>query len=263
MKLPFLARLMEAKYGALEPRYLLQQIKADILNNYRMWVMGKYRALKILADSQEPYAKKLLVAYDDLIVGIDTYSAIQLFNRLNKVLGLIHDMKADPDKTYRHSIHNSVTVSKISDQNYRTQLKSGFETNLKNISFGLEKQARLLKSLLDKETPMAGGSVEPQRKELSKEKLLMFMHTPAAQKYGLDNLDVMTQILQYPPLREKITTLINAIDRGHYPIDGSEVMAETQEIKKWLDSQKTTNLPALEDETSEKPAPMVSILGGD
>jgi hypothetical protein len=266
MKLERLARVFEVKYGliseAASPGEILARVKSDILNNYRQWVHGKYRALKILAEANEPYAKGLLDAYDDLIQGIDSYSPVQLFNRLNKVLGIIHTMKSDPDKTYRHSIHNSVGISRTTDQNFRTQLKSGFETNLKNISYGLEKLARTLRALIDKEAPLAGGAVEPQRKELSKDKILMFMRTPAAQTYGLDNLDVMTNLLQYPQLREKITTLINAIDRGHSPADGPEVMSETRAIKKWLDAQQATNLSALE-QGPEKAAPPVSLLGDE
>lgn len=262
MKPHQLARLFQLKYSLAQasPKDILDRIKSDILNNYRHWVMGKYRALWILAESNEPYAKKLRDVYNELIEGLDEFTSIQLFNRLNKVLGIIQEMKADPEKTYRHSIHNSVSISKITDQNYRTQLKSGFETNLKNISYGLEKAAKTLRALLDKETPLAGGAVEPQRRELSKEKLLMFMRTPAAQHYGLDDLDVMTQVLQYPELREKVTTLINSIDRGHTPADGPEVMSVAQDIKRWLEQKSATNNKALEDEP-EKPAPYTSILG--
>ena len=263
MKLERLARVFEVKYGliseAASPGEVLARVKSDIVNNYRQWVDGKYRALKILAEAGEPYAKKLFDAYVDLIQGIDAYTPVQLFNRLNKVLGLIHTMKLNP-KEYRSSIHDSVGISRTVDQNYREQLKSGFETNLKNISYGLEKLAKTLRVLIDKETPLAGGAVEPQRKELSKDKILMFMRTPAAQTYGLDNIDVMTNLLQYPQLRDKITTLINAIDRGHAPADGPEVMSETRAIKKWLDDQQATNLPALE-QAPEKSAPPVSLLG--
>ncbi len=80
------------------------------------------------------------------------------------------------------------------------------------------------------------------------------MRTPAAQFYKLDNIDVMQKILQYPETREKLTTLINAIDRGHIPADGPEVMAEARAIKSWLDSKEQTNLPALE-QMPEKPGP--------
>ncbi len=259
-----LADLFEHKYGtgsvvktAATPAEVLERVKDDILTNYKNWVMGKYRALKILGEHGEPYAKALYGAYNDLVANIDTYSPLQIFNRVNKILGAINEMKADP-KGYRQSIHDSVEVTRESDKNYREQLKSGFETNLKNISFGLEKAAKILRAFAPGEE-ILGGAVEPQRKALSKEKLRMFMMTPAAQFYKLDNIDVMQRILAFPETREKLTTLINAIERGHVPADGPEVMAEAQAIRKWLDAQEKTNLPALE-QTPEKPAPAVSLF---
>jgi hypothetical protein len=261
-----LAQLMGNKYGLMakaEPvarplPEVISQIKNGILRNFENWVMGKYRALEILANQhKEPHAKALYDIYSDLVENIDAYSPVQMFNRINKILGLIASMKNDP-KIYRSSIHDSVKIRRESDKNYREQLKSGFETNLKNISFGLEKAAKVLKAFVP-EQELAGGAVEPIRKALSKEKLLMFMKTPVAQSYGLDDMDVMTRLLQYPELREKITTLINSIDRGHLPLDGSEVAAEAAEIKRLFDQKATTNLPffeAGEDKAKQMSAPL-------
>lgn len=261
MRIFRLADLFEHKYAgsvvktAASPAEVLARVKDDILNNYKNWVMGKYRAMKILAEAGEPYAKALYGAYNDLVANIDVYSPLQLFNRVNKILAAIKEMKADPSK-YRESIHGMVEVHKESDKNYREALKSGFETNLKNISFVLEKAAKILRAFAPGEE-IGGGAVDPQRKALSKEKLRMFMMTPAAQHYKLDNIDVMQRILQFPETREKLTTLINAIDRGHVPADGPEVMAEAQSIRKWLDAQEKTNVSALESKptfTSTVPA---------
>src|ERR1700682_733191 len=147
MRLDRLADLLDNKYSvvktAASPAEILVRVKDDILTNYKNWVQGKYRALKILAEHGEPFAKALYHLYNDLIANIDTYSPIQLFNRVNKILGLIKEMKSDPKK-YRESIHNSVSVSKESDRNFREQLKSGFETNLHRISYGLEKVLKVL-----------------------------------------------------------------------------------------------------------------------
>jgi len=262
MRMFRLADLFEHKYSsssvvktAASPADVLARAKDDILTNYKNWVMGKYRALKILAEAGEPYAKLLYSHYNDLVANIDTYSPVQIYNRVNKILSSINEMKAD--KKYRESIHGMVEVKKESDRNYRENLKSGFETNISRISYGLEKVARVLRAFVP-DTEIGGGAVEPQRKDLSKEKLLMFMKTPAAQHYGLDNIEVMTEILSYPETKEKIVTLINAIDRGHLPADGPQVMAETRAIKSWLDAKKT-NLPALE-QTPEKPAAPVSLF---
>jgi hypothetical protein len=263
MRIVRLADLFEQKYSygsvvktAASPAEVLAQAKDEILTNYKNWVMGKYRALVILAEANEPHAKALYGTYNDLVANIDSYSPVQIFNRVNKILSLIKEMKTSP-KGYRESIHDMVQVNKESDRNYREQLKSGFETNLMRISYGLEKVAKVLRDFVP-ETQLGGGAVEPQRKDLSKEKLLMFMRTPAAQYYGLDNIEVMTHALSYPEVKEKITTLVNSIDRGHTPADGPEVMAEARAIKSWLDNKKT-NLPALE-QTPEKPASPVSLF---
>jgi hypothetical protein len=254
-----LAKLFDHKHGltgllkeAAPPKEIFERAKEDILTNYQNWVMGKHRALKHLAEQGEPHAKSIYVVYNDLVANIDSYSPMQAFNRVNKILGLISEMKANP-KGYRESIHGSVEVKRESDKNYRELLKRSFETNLQRISFGLEKVAKVLRAFVP-EAEMLGGAVEPQRAELSKDKLLRFMHTPAAQRYGLDSLDTMAQVLAYPESKARLTTLINAIDRGHVPADGPEVMKETAAIKAWLDTKKT-NVSALEQEPGTPEAP--------
>lgn len=248
MRVDRLAQLFEHKYDlyteAAGPSDLFKQAKDDILTNYSNWVMGKYRALKLLAEFGEPHALALYEAYNEVVANIDSLNHIQLFHKVNAILNMIREMKANP-AGYRNSIHDSVQIKRESDRNYREQLKSGFETNLARISFGLEKVAKSLQRYVAS-SQLHGGAVEPQRKDLSKEKLRMFMMTPAAQHYKLDNIDVMQQVLSYPETREKIVTLINAIDRGHIPADGPEVMAEAQAIRLWLNNKEKTNLPALE-----------------
>lgn len=265
MRILRLAQLFELKYGlkveaVASPADILMRVKKDIDNNYKNWVMGKYPALRSLAVLNEPYAKKLFGIYTDLVDNLDGFSPVQILNRLNKILGLIKSMKDNP-KDYRESIHNILEISRESDRNAREKLKSGFETNLKNISFELEKAAKILKAF-SPDTEITGGAVDPQRKDLSKEKLLMFMRTPAAQRYGLNDINVMTEVLLDPEFKNRITTLINAIDRGHTPIDGPEVNAEAQRIKKWLESREKTNLPALE-QIPENPASGTSLFDNE
>jgi hypothetical protein len=214
--------------------------------------MGKYRALKILAEANEPHAKALYTTYNDLVANIDSYSPVQLFNRVNKILGLIKGMKDNP-QGYRNSIHDMVEVSKESDVNYRERLKSGFETNLKRISFGLEQVARTLKAFVP-DAELAGGAVEAQRKNVSKEQLNIFMKGPIAHFLGLNDHDVMEKALQDGDLREDIVTLING-GRPKDPLFKGKVKA----IKDLIEARKTTNVPALE-HTPEKPAPQVSLF---
>jgi hypothetical protein len=247
MRLVRLGEILALKYkAAADLNEIFRKAKRDILTNYHNWVMArKYHALQTLAEIGEPYAQKLYGDYNDLVRNIDTFTPQQVFNRLNKILAFIKEMKNDPKKQYRHSIHDAVIIERETDRNFREALKGGFETNLLRISFGLEKVAKMLRPFFPGEE-IEGGVVEPQRKELSKEKLLMFMRTPGAQKYGLDSMDVLGIALSDPEMRDKITTLINAIDRGHVPADGHTVMTEAKFIRNWIDQRTKTNVSALE-----------------
>jgi hypothetical protein len=269
MKLPLLAKIFELKYGlktAASKDDILARVRAELVNAYNLYVnshKAKEPVLQILADAKEPFSKKLVESFEEMIAGIHTLAAPSLFRRINGILGVIATMKQDPEKKVRNFIHDSVRVTKESERNYRERLKSKFEMIIARLSSILEKQAKTLQDLIGMQGPeLQGGAVEPQRQELSKNKLLMFSRTPAAQKYGLDDLDTMTRLLNYPDLKNKITTLINAIDRGHVPADGPEVMTEAAELKRIYQERQATNIPALE-EMPEKPAPAVSILGDE
>lgn len=78
------------------------------------------------------------------------------------------------------------------------------------------------------------------------------MNTPAAQQYHLDNMNTMTRMLAIPELRQKITTLLNAIDRGHVPLDGPEVSSAAQEFRRIYDERQQTNAPFFEKPEEEK-----------
>lgn len=258
MRISRLADLFEHKHSgssvvktAAQPAEVLARVKDDILTNYKNWVMGKYRALKILAEANEPHAKELYGTYNDLVANIDSYSPVQLFNRVNKILILIKDMKTTGK--YRESIHDMVTVNKESDRNYQEQLKGGFETNISRISYGLEKVAKILRAFVP-EAEIGGGAVSPQRKDVSKEQLNIFMKGPIAHFLGLNDHDVMTHALQDNDLRQDIITLIN----GGRPKD-HQFKTKIKTIKDFVESRKTTNVPALE-QTPEKPAPQVSLF---
>lgn len=273
MKTHGLARVFELKYG-LKPltaskEETLNQVKKDLINAYTLYVdseKAKEPVLQMVASMGEPFSKRLIKSMEEMIANIDKLSPQAIFRRVNGILAGISAVKNDPEKQVRNFIHDSVRVNRESERNYREHVKSKFEVAISRISSILEKQARALQSLIRLENPeedvpgLEGGAVEPQRKELSKDKILTFIRSPAAQNYGLDSLDTMTRILTYPDLKEKITTIINAVDRGRTPIDGPDVRMAVAEIMKIFNERQQTNLTALE-EKPEKPAPSVSILG--
>lgn len=256
-RLDRLANLLEHKYAAIRKVTPLNVIKDGLVNAYKLYVnkdTAKEPVIQMVADAGEPFSNKLLDDMHMLIANIDKLPAKELFHLVSQILGDIKAAKDDPAKTVRNFIHDAVRVRKESDRNYREHVKSKFEQALFRLSSLLEKSFQELQHFTRLEGPPEGTTVMPERKQLSKEKLLMFMRTPAAQFYKLDNLDVMQKILQYPETKELLTTLVNAIDRGHVPADGPEVMAEARAIKSWLDAKEKTNLPALE-QMPEKPAP--------
>lgn len=255
MRINRLAQLFEFKYNLKSEgsnmQDILNNVKRDIINAYMLYVnsdKAKEPVLQILANAGESFSKSLIFEMEKMVGNIDNLAAkpADLFQEVNRILNGINAVKTDPEKKVRNFIHDSVRATKESEKNYREHLKSKFEMIIHRISSILEKQAKILKAFIP-QTPLSGGVIEPQRKELSKDKLLMFMRTPAAQMYGLDDIDVITQVLFYPESKQKLTTLINAIDRGHVPMDSSFVMNEAAAIKKWLDDKKKTNLPSLEE----------------
>lgn len=265
MHLKRFGQLMEVKYNlkteAIAISEVINNVKKDIINCYNLYVnsdTAKEPVLQILSNHQEPFSKALVSAMEKMVANIDVLGETPnlLFRHINKILEAIQKIKSDPSKKYRQSIHDIIRVNRESEKNYRELLKSKFEMILSRISGILEKQAEILQKFLPSATPLAGGLVEPQRKELSKNKLLMFMKTPAAHKYGLDNMDVITRLLEDQELKQKITTLINAVDRGHYPKDGPEVNAAAQEIKKIFEDRKKTNLSALEQQPEKSFNPL-------
>ena len=275
MKTKGLARIFELKYGlkslASSQQEMLNHVKKELINAYTLYVdseKAKEPVLQMLANIKEPFSKLLVNSMEEMIANLDSLSAQALFRRVNGMLGAINVMKHDPAKTVRNFIHDSVRVNKESERNYRERLKSKFEVVVSRLSSIFEKQARVLESLIRLEEPelagplLQGETVEPQRKELSKDKILMFMRSPAAQSLGLDSLEIMARVLSYPDLKEKVTTIINAIDCGHSPIDGPEVRGAAEEIMKIFNERQQTNVSALE-HTPEKPAPTVSLLGNE
>lgn len=230
------------------PAQIIAQVKRDIINMYDLYVnsnTAKEPVLQMLSDAGESFSKDLVKDFERLISNIKR-GAGTIDDIYEVVKAMRDDIKnAKSDKSIRQAVHDAVRVTKESEKNYREHVKSKFEMILTRIYSILDKQAKLLHKFIPDAPPLIEGIVAPQRKELSKEKLLIFMKSPAAQKYGLDNINVMEKILFYPELKERITTLINAVDRGRYPVDGPEIAKETAEIMAAF-KLKETNEAALE-----------------
>lgn len=81
----------------------------------------------------------------------------------------------------------------------------------------------------DQELP---NRFKPQRTEISKYDILDFIRNHG-DEYGLQSTkDWELAFRNDPALKEKITTVINALNRGHAPLDGYEVKTQIEEILK-------------------------------
>lgn len=255
-----LGKIFELKYGfvaeAASNDQIRKQVDKDVVLTYNLYVNSattKEPVLQMLANAGEPFSKGVIDILSSIAKDIGQNSNTQLYTRLNNLMGMIHDAKQK--EGVRKFIHDSVRATKESERNYREHLKSKFEMVIHRVTSLLDKQLKLLQTILPKglEVEQEGGRLEPQRKELSKEKLLIFMKTPGAQQYRLDDMDVMYQILSDPEMKQRLTTLVNAIARGHIPADGPAVSQEAQFIRNWLDQREQTNTTALENTPEKEP----------
>lgn len=253
MKVARLAQLLSLKYGfqseaAIVPvseDRLMAEVKRDVLDSYRNYFSrsAKNSMLQYAADKGDPLCVELTYKMDKLVRDIDTLSPVKLIKSLNDILGVAYQIKMDPEKKARQTIRDSLVGH--SDRTAQHYL-SIFENFLARAFSTLQKAATKLQVVVPDVT-VHGGTVSRQRAELTKQDLVNFvLFTPIFQSYGLNSLDVIEKFLEDPELKSKLTTVINAVKRGQAPADGSEVSGIAQEIKKKLDRQGQTNLPALE-----------------
>ncbi len=229
---------------------IMEDIKSDLIQVFRHYVdeTAKVPILKVISDAGEPSTQKLVHQMEKIVANIDslTESPVLLFKECDKVLNIIQGIKTDPENKAREFIHNTVRIRQQQDIKHREQLKSKFETTLRAISIALVRICKVLSAFMPGD--FKKDIVPAQRAELSKSKLIMFSRTLPAQIYGLNSLDILEKVLSYPDLKEKLTTLINAIERGHIPRDGVELAAATKEIKELWRSRQSNNLEELEKE---------------
>jgi hypothetical protein len=97
---------------------------------------------------------------------------------------------------------------------------------------------------IDKKLP---ERFSPQRAPLSEYDIIDFIRQHG-DEYGLSsNEDWGTVFRDDPQLKEEVTTVINALNRGHSPKDAASVRMQIAEILKNHEERKSTNAPLFED----------------
>jgi hypothetical protein len=235
-----IAQLLELKYNLKSEgnslSSLISNIKRDIINCYNLYInsnKAKDPVLQMLADRGEPFCKRLISLIEDIIANIDTYSFKTLLFKMNEVVEMIGEMKNSRSNSVRSFIHDSIRVTKESEKNYREHVKSKFEMNILRIFSIFEKSVKSIQRFKNYQIDdLKEYSFDPKRKELSKARIYRFIQNQSdiASLYGINDLDTFEKLLFYPDLKNKITTIINAVDRGQIPKDGPEVKKSITEI---------------------------------
>lgn len=244
MKLTRLASIFELKYSLKAEAAIqdvINDIKRDIINAYKLYVdakTAKEPALQIFAEAGEPNAAKIIAYMTAMVAKINELGAkpSHLFKAVNKVL----EYTTALDKFMKTEGFNPERLPNEATRNQLNHYKRTLGTVLQRLSYILVKQAKILQKFLPQDVPLSGEEIIPDRKPISKDKLRMY----GAVLFGSDNLDIMSKLLEDPEMRERITTLINSIERGNLSARDVKVMEEARHIKNWL--AEKTNVSALD-----------------
>lgn len=252
-----LAQLLELKHGLqsraaeISEDRIVKEVKQGVLDAYRNYFSRSARdsMFQYAADLREPKSSELVYKMDKLVKDIDELNPQKLIRALNEIVGLMHQMKTDPEKSVRTAIHNSVPSGTEAQRNTRQRLLTKYERSISMAFPALQKLAIKLQVLApDVEINREDLSHQNTRAELSKQQLINFvLATPAFKQHGVDDFAVMEEVLADPEMKQRLTTLINAVQRGRLPIDGLPVQEFALGIKKMLEQRKQTNLPQLEE----------------
>jgi hypothetical protein len=99
---------------------------------------------------------------------------------------------------------------------------------------------------VDIDQPMP-GRFAPQRAPLSEYDIIDFIRQHGSE-YGISSQeDWGTVFRDDPQLKQDMTTVINALNRGHYPKDSADVKMQIAEIIKNHEQRKSSNAPLFED----------------
>lgn len=242
-----LAQLLESKYQLKVPsevheKSILSDVKKEIVHDaFTNYVSShsKDPALQIVAGMGYIPVVNLVHTYQKLVANIDQKTPKNLIDSLNELLELMYDINSDKFSKVFNFINDNVMIRNQAAKNERERLKQKFSKKMERLFSITQKVALKLKTLVP-EVSVYSGQITPQRKPLTRDELRDFvMMAPSFQRYGLDSLDVMAKIIEDNELKEMVTTLINAIKRGHTPLDGAAVQQAAKKIKVVLELKQT------------------------
>ena len=278
MRILRLAQMFERKYPLLvraadvpAPAAVIAAIRKDLANSYHVWLdpeNPKSKADDMLFWSNLGFdpAKMIVKIMKDLSDSSKEYTPAQIFHRVNSFF----DFKAAFDSgiggfidQVKDELHKRKGLNRKIDNELKVR-RSKADTILRHLSHNLEKQGDMLKAFLPEGEALRGGYEDQERLPLTAAQWLeFFKYDPLSLKVGFSNLsiDVIQRLLEDNEMREKLTTIRNASKRGHDPRDLGEALAAADQIKKWLERMKRTNVPALEQEIEVPENPSLFYQG--
>jgi hypothetical protein len=144
-----------------------------------------------------------------------------------------------------------------SDKNTRDRVFAQFNKKLSSIHYTLkDRVVKELQKLLPKEVKEnkeeLTENLGKQRERLSRDKLKFFADSIGLD-YGLGDIDVLEKVLSYDDLREKLTTVINAISRGKVSKFDSELREDIEDIMiQFKEKEKLNNKKYFDEEEYEE-----------
>lgn len=236
-----LARFLEAKYQfrsitAAESYFvitpLLREVKSNILDVYRNYFSRSARdsMFQFAADAEDPLAIELTFKMDTLVKNIDNLSVQELAKSINVLLNIMLAMKGDANKSTRQAISDVLPGRTQSQRDARERALVKYERSLSYSFSALQKIVNKLQAEAPGVKPVE-GDISRQRGELTKQQLLDFLlSSPLFANHNLSSLDIMEAITSDPDLKDKLTTLINTVKRGHDPKNAPYITNLVKEI---------------------------------
>jgi hypothetical protein len=266
---------VEAGNTFLSPTMELKQIKAHIADNIdALWQIPNktFNILRACADAgasapQNEHEKQAVLGYqfchhavqivDYLKSHRNTLSLGAIRKALIELLDLmrtnIHGGEDSWDKSAEQFPHVAELIFQLLPSSKRYDRKIRDQEYAKARK-GLSRMTSIALSMLGEINRLGGtieeeGRFEPQGAKLSESQVMSFIRQYGDQ-YSIPDLATWSLVLNVDPsLEPMLIKLVHALERGHVPVNGSEVKKAVQEIVlRHKENNQPTNTLALEQE---------------
>lgn len=195
------------------------------------------------------FCKQLLSIIDYMQANQKEISLPNIKDAVNEIIKLIIENKGDSAIQFPHVselIFQITPTNTRHDRKLRDELFGKARTGLSKIlSIALDMSKEIKQLSGDKTGPLA-DRFNPTRAPLSEYDIIDFIRQHGIE-YGIpNNEDWSIAFRNDPELKEEITTVINALNRGHSPRDAASVKMQVAEILRNYEERKSSNAPLFE-----------------